>query len=442
MSKIAIIGSGISGLGAAWFLRRDHEVVIYEADSHAGGHAHTVDVDADGRRIPVDTGFMVFNRVTYPLLTRLFETLEVPVKRTDMSFSVQHRSRGLEYSGTSLNHLFAQRRNLLRPSYYRMLWQIDRFNREAVQALQIPSTECLSLEEYVRLRRYGEDFFNLYLLPMSSAVWSTPPEKMLQFPAATLLRFFHNHGFLGLHTQHPWWTIEGGSRVYVEKLLQQFTGRVLLNSPVRKLHRLPNHSVEVISNHGVETFDKVILACHPPQSLMLLGDGATAEEHRLLARFKYQSNRVTLHTDEKVMPKTRLAWSSWNYRLEGSGKTKARDDSLGLGAVSTHYWMNSLQFPSVSENHFVSVEGEHLVAPDRRLFQCEKEHPLFDRCAIDGQDGITQLNRDARGTTETYFAGAWHRYGFHEDGLLSALNVSREILARDPWQSGSPVTVS
>ncbi|MBK9989621.1 MAG: FAD-dependent oxidoreductase [Verrucomicrobia bacterium] len=426
MQTLAIIGSGISGLGSGWFLHREYDITVFEAADYIGGHTHTVTVDDDGRPAPIDTGFMVFNHVTYPNLTRLFNTLGVATKPTDMSFSVQHRTRELEYCGSSLNHLFAQRRNLLRPSFYRMLWQIDRFNREAKAALDDPTLSRLSLDEYVQRGGYGEDFFQLYLIPMSSAVWSTPPEKMRQFPAATLLRFFHNHGFLGLHTQHPWWTVEGGAQSYVQKIVAPFRERIHLNTPVLKVHRRLGGGVEVSTATATTRFDKVIFACHAPSTLKILGSAATAEERRLLSAFQYQPNTVTLHTDESVLPRARLARAAWNYRIES--------EAVGQ-SVSTHYWMNRLQGVSDRENYFVSVEGAHLLNPKQTLHTFAEEHPLFDLAAGQAQPEIAGLNAAARGCTETYFVGAWQRYGFHEDGLLSAVNLSTLLLGRDPWEN-------
>ena len=451
MQTLAIIGSGISGLGAAWFLHREFDVTIFEAADYIGGHTCTVTVDEAGRAVPIDTGFMVFNHATYPHLTRLFRTLDVPTKPTGMSFGVQHRSRGLEYSGSGLNHLFAQRRNLLRPSFYRLLRQINRFNREAPAALDDPAVRAMNLDDYVRRGRYGDDFAQLYLLPMCSAVWSTPPEKMRRFPAATLLRFLHTHGLLGLDTQHQWWTVEGGAQRYVERLTAPFRDRIRLRTPVRGVRRLLGGGVEVSTETGVTHFDKVILACHPPTTLALLGDGATADEHRLLAPFQYQPNITTLHTDESVMPRTRRAWSAWNYRLDASAGPSSLSEptgtaeALGSGGrrVSTHYWMNRLQGVSTRMNYFVSIEGTHLVESARILRTLAYEHPLFDLAAAQAQPDLAGLNAAARGRTETYFAGAWQRYGFHEDGLLSAVNLATLLLGRDPWQpAGAPTQIA
>ena len=438
MKHIAIIGSGISGLGAAWFLHRDYQVTVFEGNSYAGGHARTLSVEEGTCILPVDTGFMVFNHATYPHLLRLFRALEVPMKRTDMSFSVNHTDRGLEFCGSSLNHLFAQRRNLLSPSFYRMLLRIDRFNREAVAALNDPTVTGLTLADYVRRQDYGEDFLNLYLIPMSSAVWSTPPKEMMKFPAATLLRFFHNHGFLGLHTQHPWWTVEGGSKTYVEKLTAPFKDRIRLNEPVHRVQRLATGKVEVATDAGTQHFDKVILACHPPASLKMLGGDATPTERRLLAPFRYQPNTTTLHTDASLMPRTKLAWSAWNYRLDPPALPPAIGDTTpAIADVSTHYWMNRLQGVSDRVNYFVSINGEDRIKPDAIRTTLDDEHPLFDLAAITAQSEIAALNAAARGGTETYYVGAWQRYGFHEDGLLSAVNLATLLLGRDPWNNAT-----
>jgi len=257
MPSLAIVGTGIAGLGCARFLHRHHDITVLEQENRLGGHTHTVDVDGpDGKRATMDTGFMVFNRVTYPHLTRLFTELGVPVKPTSMSFSVRHAATGLEFAGSSLNHLFAQRRNLVRPRFWRMLRAINRFNQEAIAALEDPAARNESLGDYVRRRGYGTDFLDLYLVPMSSAVWSTPPELMLAFPATTLLRFFHNHGFLGLHTQHPWWTVDGGARNYVERLVAPFRDRIRTGEGVTRVARGPGGVRLTLRSGREETFDR------------------------------------------------------------------------------------------------------------------------------------------------------------------------------------------
>lgn len=432
MSRLAIIGTGIAGLGCAHFLRHDHELTIFEQDRRIGGHAHTVLVPggAAGSEQPLDTGFMVFNHATYPLLTRLFAELQVPTRPTSMSFSVRHAQSGLEYCGSSVNHLFAQRRNLLRPRFWRMLAAINRFNSEALAALEDPATRDESLGDYVRRRGYGDDFFQLYLIPMSSAVWSTPPKLMLEFPATTLLRFFHNHGFLGLHTQHQWWTVEGGSRCYVEKLIAPFRERIRVGTPVVRIARAPGQVIVTTADGMAQPFDRVILACHADEALSLLAD-PTADETRILREFRFQANTATVHTDATVMPRCRRAWASWNYEIN----SREGDRGSGAGETATHYWMNSLQNLARGRNYFVSINRPDAIAPDQVLRRIAYTHPLFSLGAVRAQAELPALHAAARGHTETYFAGAWQRYGFHEDGLLSAHRLAALLLERDPWPS-------
>ena len=426
MASLAIIGTGIAGLGSAHFLHRHYALTLFEQNDYTGGHTNTVTVPeaGTGRPVPIDTGFMVFNHETYPLLTRLFAALEVPVKKTSMSFSVRHEDSGIEFAGSSLNHLFAQRRNLLRPRFIRMLLAVDRFNKEAVPALSDPAWSGVTLGDYVKRRGYGADFFDLYLVPMSSAVWSTPPEKMLEFPATTLLRFFHNHGFLGLDTQHQWWTVDGGSREYVQRLVPPWRDRIRHNAKVVRVRREPA-GVEITTADGATArFDQAILACHGDEALRLLAD-PTPDETRLLGEFHYQPNVATLHTDTTVMPRTRLAWSAWNYAINR--------DAQGVRSPATHYWMNCLQGVSDRENYFVSINGAERIAPGKILKTLHYTHPLFSLGAVRAQAELPELNFAARRGTRTYYAGAWQRYGFHEDGLLSAYNLSKLLLDRDPW---------
>ncbi len=423
MQTLAIIGTGIAGLGCAHFLHQRYDLMLYEQADYAGGHTNTITVDEHGRPVPIDTGFMVFNHVTYPNLTRLFRELDVETKPTEMSFSVQHTPSGLEYNGGSLNLLFGQRRNLLNLRHWRMLMAINRFNAEAVPALDDPRFAALSLRDYVAARGYGEDMLQRFLIPMSSAVWSTPPDKMLDFRAMTLIRFWHNHGFLGLHTQHPWFTVVSGAKSYVQKLTAPFRDRVQLGRKAVRVSRESGRVKVVAADGSARDFDKVILACHADQALALLAE-PTDLETRLLREFKYQPNTATLHTDTSFMPRTRRCWASWNYRL----------DAAPDGAVlpTTHYWMNSLQGVSQRENYFVSLNCHDRVAPDRVLRRIDYEHPLFNLATTAAQAELPLLNRLAP-SQSTYFAGAWFKYGFHEDGFTSALDCARAVTGEPIW---------
>lgn len=416
--RVAIVGTGIAGLGCAWFLNGRHDLTLFEQADYAGGHSNTVEVTAGGTSVAFDTGFMVFNRVTYPNLCRLFDDLGVPVKPTSMSFSVQHLPAGLEFCGSGWNHLFAQRRNLVRPRFWRLLQAIHRFNRDAVAALGDPQWAAVPLGEYVRRQGYGRDLLDWYLVPMASAVWSTPADRMLEFPAVALLRFFHNHGFLGLHTQHPWWTVDGGAREYVRRLRARLRARVHLETPVRSVKRLAGGGAVVTTADGRnETFDRVILACHADQSLALLDD-AEPEERRVLGAFRYQPNLATVHTDPGVMPRRRLAWSSWNHRVESAAGGAVR--------AQTVYWMNRLQGLAGPTQYFVSINGGHAVAPDRILREIPYEHPLFSLEAVRAQEALPGLNRRKPGPA-VLFAGSYFRHGFHEDALAAALDCIRAL---------------
>ena len=420
MESLAIVGTGIAGLGCAHFLQHRYALTLYEQAAHIGGHANTVTIQEGAGSVPIDTGFLTYNEVTYPLLTRLFNELNVATQASSMSFSVQHLPSGLEFCGSSLNHLFGQRRNLLKSRFWQMLLTINRFNREAIACLDCPRHELQTLDEFIRERNYGASFRDYYLMPMSCAVWSTPPERMLQFPAATLLRFFYNHGFLGLRTQHPWRSVDGGARRYVEKLSAPFRERIHLRRGVRAVRR-EHDRVSVIDESGHSAhYDRVILACHADQALGMLTD-ADAMERTLLGEFKYHSNIALLHTDEAVMPSIPRCWSSWNYRM-------ARRPDEGTEA-STVYWINSLQRLPSRRNYFVSINGEDGLRPQKVLQRAHYEHPLFSRGAMRAQRELPGLNQRPG---KVHFCGSYFRYGFHEDALKSAFDLSR-VLGSDVW---------
>lgn len=424
MQSLAIVGTGISGLACAHFLKDRFDLTLYEQNDYTGGHTNTITVNELGRSVPIDTGFMVFNHATYPNLTRLFRELDVATNMTDMSFSVQHVPTNLEYNGGSLNLLFGQRRNLFRLRHWKMLLAINRFNDEALTALDDPRYTEMSLKQYIHERGYGEDMFHFYLVPMSSAVWSTPPEKMEQFPAMTLLRFWKNHGFLGLKTQHQWWTVTNGAKSYVEKITQPFKDRIQLGNKVTRISRTPDKAIITTSDGSSRSYDKVILACHGDQAHALLADPTTMEE-RLLSKFPYQPNTATLHSDPRFMPKTTRCWASWNYRIEQT--------SDGRILPTTHYWMNRLQQVSDQENYFVSLNSHELIDPAKVHRKIDYHHPLFDLEAIRAQRELPQLNQLSPNQT-TYFAGAWFKYGFHEDGFTSGLECARAVTGDPIWE--------
>ncbi len=419
MEKIAIIGTGIAGMGCAYFLQKEYDVTLFEKNDYVGGHTNTVVVDEEGTAVPIDTGFMVFNHVTYPHLLRLFHELDIPTKKTSMSFSVQHRPSGLEFSGTGLNGLFAQRKNLFSPRYIRMLMQIDRFNAECEEVLNDPRYAFMTLAEYVKEKGFGYDFLYKYLIPMSSAVWSTPIDRMLDFPAFSLVRFFKNHGFLGLSTQHQWYTVVNGSHTYRERLIAPFRHKIRINTPAVRVERSSASATVVLNNGAREKFDKVILAAHADESLAMLAE-PTEQERRLLTPFSYQENVALLHTDERVMPKNKRVWSSWNYRID-----HAPDGGL---MPSTVYWMNSLQHVSEKKNYFVNINGEESVNPDSVIRRIVYTHPVFTVEAQNAQRDLPGLNR----TGPVYFCGSYFRYGFHEDAFASAVRLC-ETITKKVW---------
>ena len=412
--NIAIIGTGISGLACAHFLHSRHTVTLFEKDARVGGHSHTVTIPEGDEEVALDTGFMVYNEVTYPLLTRLFRDLGVETKPTSMSFSVQHVRERFEFNGSGFNKIFGQRKNVFSPRFWKMLFQIKRFNEETIAELADPQYPDCTLADYVKQRGYGEDFLKWYLSPMAAAVWSSPPERISAFPAHTLMRFWHNHGFLGLKTHHPWRTVVGGSRRYVEKVSAPFAERIKKGKGVQSV----NGRQLTFADGTTEEFDLVIFASHGDQSYRLLKD-ASEEEERLLSCFQYQDNVALVHSDPKFMPRIKRCWASWNYRVDGEKH-------------STHYWMNSLQGVSEQEDYFVSINPPGEVEEAFVKRRLNYEHPIFDLKAIAAQDELAALNEAGRNTGR-YYCGAWQRYGFHEDGIWSAHRLCEQLLEGDPW---------
>ncbi len=420
------------------FLHKEYDITIYEQGDYVGGHTNTISVDEDGKLVHFDTGFMVFNHETYPYLTKLFAELKVETKKTNMSFSVQHVPTGLEYCGSGLNGLFAQRKNIFSPKFIRMLMQISRFNKEAIKIVKsseflvrredeisvaeiVKSSEFLvrregeiTVAEFCKKHNLGEDFLHKYLIPMSGAVWSTPPDKMLGFPALTLIRFFYNHGFLGLDTQHQWWTVTGGSKNYRDKIIAPFKDKIQINNGAVSVLREENGVIVKSKDGKAKLYDKVIFACHGDEAFQLLKN-PTTEQERLLSCFKYQPNRAIIHTDESVMPKTKSVWSSWNYRIAKVN---------GVEIPSTIYWMNCLQGCSDKKNYFVSINSNGNIAPEKIIREMDYTHPLFDVPAINAQKELPKLNE----TGPVYFCGSYFRYGFHEDALQSSVQLCEAIL--------------
>ena len=419
--RLAVIGGGIAGLGAAWLLRNRYDVTVFERERHIGGHSNTVEVDENGRRVPIDTGFMVFNKVTYPYLVRLFDELRVPIKPTEMSFSVRNDELDIEYNGMGFNRVFAQRANLIRPRFLKLLAQIMRFFRVANASLDDESLEKMSLDEFVRRHRLGDDFLRLYLVPMSASIWSITPGGALDFPAATLVRFFHNHGFLGVTTHHPWFTVDGGSREYVKRMLADLP-RTHASSPVASVETGADQATVRTKDGAAHTFDRVILAAHADESLALL-QSPTPLQEKLLSAFRYQANETLLHTDATVMPQRKLAWAAWNYRMEPSGEGER---------PSTHYYMNRLQGVSDRENYFVSLNYADRIDPEKVLWRTNYTHPIFDRGALRAQHHLPSINAESP-DQRIFFCGSYFRYGFHEDALASGVQCAHAVCGEDPW---------
>lgn len=405
-NKIAVIGSGIAGLASAYYLQRaGYKVSLFEAGSYFGGHTNTVDVSLDGHTFPVDTGFLVHNDRTYPNLVPFFEELGVEVHLSNMSFSVQHIAQQLYWAGTDLNTVFAQRKNLFNPRFYRFLKEIVRFNKNAQFYLQrCQADPDITLRDLLEIERYSADFSNWYLLPMGGSIWSTPITKMLDFPAYTFLQFSMNHGLLQLTDRPQWKTVVGGCRTYVNTALAK-VDRKFLNEPVLSIQPKSN-GVELTTAHRTEMFDACIVCTHPPQTVQMLS-GVNESIISVLRSFRYQPNMAVLHTDASILPPKR-AWSAWNYT--------AADDQDGSELVSVSYLINMLQPLPTKEAVVVTLNPVKPINPDQIIKTISYEHPLFDSQAVMVQQRVNEL----QGSQCIYFAGAWMRYGFHEDGIISA----------------------
>jgi predicted NAD/FAD-binding protein len=412
--KLAIIGSGIAGLTAAYHLQRGHEITVFEANDYPGGHAHTVDVAVDGRSYAIDTGFIVFNQRTYPRFVQLLTELGVASRPTEMSFSVRDERDGLEYNGGSLNGLFAQRRNLCRPSFYRMLADILRFNQQA-RATTGELSEDLTVGDFLRRYRYSTPFAEQYLLPMGAAIWSCPLGRFADFPWRFVAEFYRNHGLLDLWNRPIWRVIDGGSRTYVERLAAGFWQRLRLNTPIASVRRFEDR-VDVQPRVGpLQMFDHVVFACHSDQALRILGTDATATERRLLSAFPYERNVAVLHTDASFLPRCRRAWASWNYRIRRGDSTAA--------PVDVTYNMNILQGLSSPQPFCVTLNPRESIDPRKVHGEYVYHHPVFTRERSAAQQRHAELCHANR----TSFCGAYWRNGFHEDGVVSALAVVNAI---------------
>ncbi len=410
--RIAVIGGGISGMTAAYLLSADHEITLFEADERIGGHTHTVPVrTAGGRTRMVDTGFIVFNTATYPNFVKLMLRLGVAWQPSDMSFSVHCERTGLLFSPRNLDALFVQRRNLLRPAFYRMLAEALRF-RLAARRLMEAEDDATTMESYLRRGHYSEMFTERFLLPMGSAVWSTDRERFRRFPVAYLARFFHNHGFLNIRHQPQWLTIRGGSHRYIPPLTRSYADRIRLGSPVTAIRRTPGAVAVTVANQPAEDFDQVVLAVHSDQALRMLADPTDAE-WAVLGAIGYQENIAMLHTDPSLLPPHPAAWASWNYHIPRQPSDR----------VALTYYMNRLQGLEGPEHFCVTLNRPEAAAPDKQIATMVYHHPLYDPPGLKARRQWHAIS----GRNRTHYCGAYWGYGFHEDGVNSALAVAGQF---------------
>ena len=416
--KVAVIGAGVAGLGAAWLLSRKHDVVIYEREDRFGGHSCTVDAPAPGGTRPVDVGFIVFNERNYPNLVALFDHLGVTTEASDMSFAASLDNGRFEY-GSSFSGYFAQRRNVMRPAFLRMTHDILRFNRLAPRLLDRSENLDFTIGNFIDDAGLSDAFRDRYLVPMAACIWSTPLCSVLDYPAQSFVRFFNNHGLLTIGPHLQWRTVSGGSRSYVERIATPLRQRARLATPARAIRRGPlGPEVRDGSGHW-DRFDKIVLACHADQALALLED-ADGHEYDLLGRFAYSSNEVWLHADTSLMPRRRGVWSSWNYVADGHS---------AMSPVSVTYWMNRLQNLADATPLFVSVNPGRAPRPATAHARFSFEHPMYDAAAIRAQRDLHKI----QGVRDTYYCGSYCGYGFHEDALSAGLDVAEQLDVRRPW---------
>ena len=409
--KLAIIGSGIAGNVLAYHLHKDHDITVFEANDYAGGHTHTHDININNSNYKIDTGFIVFNENTYPNFISLLEQLNVETQKSSMSFSVKCEKTGLEYNGNNLNSMFAQRSNLLRPSFYRMIKDILRFNRECVSILE-QSDITISLGQYLKDNNYSQQFIDQYIIPMGSAILSSSYQQMMDFPAHFFIRFFYNHGLLNVKNRPDWYVIKGGSSAYVKKLTQGFSQQIRLNSPVQRVKRFATHVEITTDDMQSEKFDYVLFACHGDQALKMLSSPDSFEQN-VLSAFTYQDNEAILHTDTKLLPRRKLAWAAWNYHNTDNQSSP----------VAVTYNMNILQGIRSAETFCVTLNNTRAIDESKIIKRLHYAHPLFTQEAISSQSKHSTLN----GLNRCFYAGAYWRYGFHEDGVVSALNTINDF---------------
>lgn len=410
--RIAVIGTGISGLGAAWLLSRAHDIRVFEREPRAGGHSHTVVVPDGGSEVPVDTGFIVYNERTYPLLTRLFRELDVPTRNTDMSFGVRCARCGLEYASSAAG-LFADPGNAFRPAHWRMIGEMFRFFREAPALLDDPTGDRRTLGEWLAGRGYDVAFTRHFLLPLGGAVWSASLDDMNAFPARYFVQFFANHGFLGVASSPEWKTVRGGSREYVARLVAPLAGRLSLGTPVDSIRRHPDR-VEVRAGGVTESYDQVVLAVHADDALALLVD-ASPEESRVLSGVPYTENETILHTDTRLLPRRKGAWASWNIHLD--------DCRAARPGITMTYDLTRLQDPGGTRRWCVSLNSAGAIAPEAVVRRLHYRHPHFTVDGLAARAGLDALQGERR----TWYCGAWTRFGFHEDGLMSGVAVAGRL---------------